>query len=271
MTRITRNRGERTSKRTYRHPSIYNRTADLKEKKQTRFSWSGFLFLILLFGMSYLIFFSPVFMIKSINISEVKYADKAKIEKSAQDYTKQFLNKNIITLNSKKLISNIKALTEVKDIKIIRKFPNSIFIEVEEREPVFILENSGNTYLIDEGGFAFKISDNKYKDIKIVKDSRGVTVNEDERAFNNNFIIFIKEVMGDFDRLSETKIKNIELINTIDELKITTEAGWYVFLNPEFTASNQLINLSRVIVDAKNKNIKMEYVDLRMENRIFYK
>lgn len=271
MRRTVRQKVKRRSERTYRQPSIYSRTAEMGDKRGGKSAKFIMLFIILLFGATYLFFFSPVFMIKTINISETKYVDRAGLDRATQDYIKKFLNQNIITFNSKKLINEISDSSGIKEIKIKRVFPNTLSLQIKEREPVFILEHPSGRYLIDDSGYTFKLSDDNYKNIQTIKDSRGLDVSNDTRAFHTNFIFFIKEVFADFNRLSGTSIKSVELVNTIDELKIVTESGWYVYLNPEFTANNQLINLSRVIVDAKNKNIKLEYVDLRTENRIFYK
>ncbi len=210
-------------------------------------------------------------MVKEVEIGETVYIDREIVLTRSQEFIKSFFNRNIVTINTSKLAEKIQYSPSIKNIKIIRRLPNKIAIEIEERGPIFILEHPKGRFLIDENGYAFLLEDEKYSNVPLIKDNRGLEIENGSKSFNSNLINLINIINIDFLRLAEVEVRSIELINTIDEMKVITDAGWYAYFNPEYNAESQLVNLSRIIQDAKNKGVKLEYVDLRAENKIFYK
>ena len=106
--------------------------------------------LVLLIFIAIFIYFitSPIFNVNSIEINDNKflssdtYISLSKIE----------LNKNIYKITKKQIKDNIKENAYVEDVIINRVLPNKIVINVQEREPKYMIEYMGSYMYIDNQG-----------------------------------------------------------------------------------------------------------------------
>ncbi|CAM2803128.1 FtsQ-type POTRA domain-containing protein [Hathewaya histolytica] len=100
----------------------------------------------------------PQFLIKSVEVGKTKNLDRNLI----QIIGEKAKNKNIFLLDKNSLESEIKQNKYVKDIKIKRKFPNKIFIDITENDSEMYLKGKDNYLIIDSNGNLLDIK----KDIK---------------------------------------------------------------------------------------------------------
>ena len=268
--RTTRRSGSyRSRTRGYRQPSLYSRTEETKEPRNRR--WPLFLLVIIsLLGLAYLIFFSGVFAVNTVAFSPTRFIDRGELAKQL-DQNRSFLDNNIITFGLFGLSGRLGQVTGVDGINIKRVSQHQILIEVAEKAPLLVWQSSNNKYLVDEDGIAWANYTNKYAALPLVVDTKNVPVMLSSRVVDANFVKFFKDVSGTFATTTGTKIVRYEVMDIISDLKITTDAGWYVYFDTNHTAKAELANLMRVIGQAQASKTKLEYVDLRIENRIFYK
>ncbi len=62
----------------------------------------------------------------------------------------------ILAINLPQSVSEILKLDWVENVTIKRKIPNLIFIDIEEKEPIAIWQNSGKLFLVDKKGSLIK-------------------------------------------------------------------------------------------------------------------
>jgi len=236
------------------------------------------LFLILLAGF----FLLPIFKIKAIEISgnrEIKVED-----------IKSILNYKNIFLATKERIKNdlIKKFPLIAELEVkINLFKRKIELNLKEREGFGIvcraekikqenveIDQTKNCFYIDKKGIIFEEAPQTSGSLIIlIKDYSGRDYKIGEKIFEENIINFIAEAK-DF-LLSEVNIKVIDFDNLsfpVDDLKVITNEGWYILFNLQKEARNQLPAL-KAVLDEKIKDARkdLQYVDLRIENRVYYK
>lgn len=274
---LTRSRARtaRTSKRldrVRRSPSIYSRTAAQSKPKRNLNTFFVFMVVVFVGAIVYLVLYSPYLKISQVSISDLKYYDKSKIEGVTSSYQNNILNKNILTFSAGNLEKKIGESEGIKSVKVIKKYSSkSIQINLEEKRPVFVWESVGKRYLVDEKGIVTSPFEEKFKDLPNVIDTKNIPVDIKSQVASPTFSKFMDDISRDFNTYSGTKIAKIEVPEITSEIKITTEAGWYALFDTTRTAKGQLINLARIISEVKSKGKKLEYIDLRIDNRIFYK
>lgn len=252
-----------------RQPSLYSRTDDYKEQKS--FGWIyPLLFCVLLGSTVYLIFFSSFFRVNEIIFAETKYVSRDELNKVVED-SRGIINNNIITFGFSNFESRLGDVTGVKSFKIIRKFPSKIYIEIEEKSPIFVWQILDYKYLVDDSGYAWANYEDKYASLPVVIDTKNVPVQVGAKLVPNGFVVFVKDILGNFEGVTSTKITKIEVLDIVSDLKVTSSAGWYVYFDASRTAKNELTSLVRVLEEVRKKGSNLEYVDLRIDNRIFYK
>lgn len=269
MRRSELKRGGFSKKRSLRQPSLYSRTEETKKKKG--FGWAyPVLFLICLVSSVYFIFFSPYLQIKEVVFSDTKYVSRSELNDVVRN-SRGILNNNIITFGFFNFESRLGEVIGVRSFHIKRRMPNKIFIEVEEKSPAFVWQILDRKYLVDESGYVWANYEEKYASLPHIIDTKNVPVEIGSRIAPTGFVSFVTELCSNFENTTGTKIVKIEVLDIVSDLKVTSGTGWYVYFDTTRTARNQLTSLVRVLEETRKASRSLEYVDLRIDNRIFYK
>ena len=261
-----------------------------KEKKAPNpvFSKIIFRFVLLIFlgTVIYILFFSPFLEIKKISlegISELNYDDVyGKINELLVKKEFGFISmNNFILLPSDKIKSELENnFKKISEVKIEKIFPDSIKIEITERKALLMWCSGGPCYIIDENGYAFAGVDFESEEIKqnnllsIVDDS-GKSVTIGDKILTSDYIGFVISLKDELDRETGIKITNeYETgFRTAEEARVKTEDGWGIFFSTNMPMSVSIQTLKTFLEkEMKDKDIsKLEYIDLRAENRVYYK
>jgi cell division septal protein FtsQ len=256
--------------RGYRQPSIYTRTQQDPVRRDYKKSFLLTLLFILIIGIVYLAFFSPLFQVKSVEINNLKYQNKEKIEKKVSKYRNSFfLHNNLLSLSRSNLKKEINQISGIRDVNIIKRYPDRLVIQVEERTPAFVWQVLDHKYLVDETGLIWADYDDRFPDLLVVFDDKNLPTEIGKKPAPANFSLFVIGLNKDFSSMTGRKIKKMEVVDTTSELKVQSDSTWYAYFDTNRSVKNELINLSRVLEETKKK--RLEYIDLRVENKIFYK
>ena len=255
-----------------RQPSIYSRTEENIVKRDYKKGFLIILLVILVVGLLYFLFFSPYFRINEIKINDLEYSDKSLYEVKAKEFTEgSIINRNILFSQYKKLEKIILEESNARSVKVKKIFPHTVFIEIEELAPVLTWQVIDKKYLVDKDGVIRGDYEDKFSKIPTVTDLKGVPVENGKRVVPGEFALFVDSVWKDFYYYTNAKITKIEVTDTTEDIKVTSDSTWYAYFDTARTAKNEMISLARIINEAKSKNKKLEYIDLRIDNRIFYK
>jgi len=242
-----------------RQPKIYNAKEE-KAKINWRVILLSILIFILLCGLIYLIYFSPFFKIKSI---EILGTAPAQVEEKLSS----FKNKNIFLVETKSAEDMlIKDHSEYLSVQIYKGIPDALRVKFKEREPQIIWSNENKMYYLDQDGVAFEEAKN-LDFYPVIKDNQNLEVTIPSKIATNKFIGFVKQVD---DKFKEGKFENVtfEINDTIFQITATVDKIKVIFdtLRP---LSDQY-DAFRTVYD-KHKSEISEYVDVRVEGWVYYK
>jgi len=265
-----RRNNSRNIRRAVRQPSLYSRTEE-PASKSFSFRWVIiFVILLLLAGITFLVFFSDIFNVKKVVFAPTKYISREELEKT-KNTNQTFFDNNIISFGTFGLTGKLEQVTGVSKVLVIRKSNHDIYIDIKEESPLLVWETMNNKYLVNNNGIIWANYEDKYSSVLVVTDTKNVPVSLESKVIPDTFITFITELQNNFTKKTANTIVKMEVLDIISDLKITTKAGWCVYFDTTRTASNQLISLSRVLTEVASKKQPLEYVDLRVKDRIFYK
>lgn len=94
---------------------------------------------------------TPRLNVAKVDIKGVHLANKTAIEKAAS----RSIGENIILARTAPAIGDVIRLSEIKSVKMGRKFPNRLWLRVWERKPEAALVYNGAFYLVENDGFIF--------------------------------------------------------------------------------------------------------------------
>lgn len=169
-----------------------------RNKKIIKFSLLFILFVIVILCAM----FSPLFNIKTIEVDGNKIVTKNEII----SLSKIQIEENSFKLSKSKIRKQIKENAYIQDVKITRKLPSTILIEIEEREPAYLLEYAGSYVVIDKQGYMLEIKTEKIS----------LPIIQGEVTETSNFAVGNRLCTEDLERLAViSKIVELAKVNDI--------------------------------------------------------
>lgn len=267
----------------------YRKLYRIRKKKpifRNRFFWLILLLLVIFSGIFYLVSFSRFFEVQG---SEISGNQKVSSENLENIFKKEIEKKIILgggrTVVSKSIfLANLNKIKErilndypqIAKVTLKRNFPNKISIQIEEREPIAIFcqaEPGKNCFLIDKEGIIIDsvviINSENLKLAKIIGniDSPNLGV----KVIEKNYLDSILEIQKKLSESQKLEIK--EFIPSEKKLTVWTFEDWQIFFDPSGDISDQILNLAIILKEKvpPEKRPNLEYIDLRFENKIYFK
>jgi len=269
----------------------------------------GGLFFCLLVALGYFLVFSPFLWVQRIEVEETKNIPVLEIEEIAKANLEGKLwllipQKSLLILPIDKISRDILSkFPEVRAVTIEKIKPNpfnldqissggGLLIKVEERESIGIwCQLNGTTtdqvisfedrvnkcFYIDRQGIIFResplVSGNLVVNIySQIKDSVGLRekITSEEVI---DFILLINKRLSQIETIDGNRLEIVGFeIVSIENLRATTSFGWQIYFNPSFSSDSQLNALEMVLLqDIKENYSILEYIDLSIEGRVYYK
>lgn len=265
------------SSRYYRFKSISKE--ERKRKREVIVFWffftSGFLTIMWAF------FLSPFFKITDIKIPANDIVANENINQFIENELPFGLGKNLFFMPKNELGADLAAaFPTITDIIIKKELFHSLNIDFERRiqigfwcHPTGDEPRADNCYSFDKEGIIFKeapLSEGslilKIKDIK----NQGLI---GDKMIDERDLKFILAFNDEIDKINRFRIMEFKIKPSPNiELEAITDKEWSIYLdknqNPATTANNLLMILNETV---KNKVSGLEYIDLRIPTRIFYK
>ncbi len=168
----------------------------------------------------------------------------------------------------------------VKKVKIIKQFPDRIKIIIEERNPLIVLENSQGRFILDDVGdvYPYDFFDSSGFDLTVLPILKETNA---ERAFsfeNNSgidYLEFIFKVKDKLEKLLDISLEKKMTVSKIisGDVIFKTKEGWQAYFNKSVSIDKG-IEMLRIVLKEKieeEKRKELEYIDLRIDNKVYYK
>lgn len=188
--------------------------------------------------VSIVLFFTPLFNIKNINIYGNEKIETAQIKQTIGSIEED----NLFRLNTKKIISNLKTIPYVDDVVIKKKvFPVGINVDVIECIPIGYVQNNESYIILDKNFKVLEIIDAPMENVAQII---GVSVT----ASTEGAVISIDD--------SQKLTTMIEICNGLVEEELMSKIGTINFSdmnNISFTYENRLDVICGSVVDFSKK------------------
>jgi len=158
---------------------------------------------------------------------------------------------------------------DIEKVVFKRGLPSTIYVSLQERSPKILWQSGDNTYLVDNSGIAYEKSGPRTDLTKII-DKKEVAVKVGEKIITKDFVEFVNKVAAKFPQATGRKVKNFAVEETIFEVTAISERGERFIFDTTREAESQLGNLQRVLKKIGREK-KIEYIDLRVEEWVYYK
>lgn len=217
-----------------------------------------FLLLIFVIGM---VFFVRTDFFNVTNIEVVGSSVTPKEEIIARSRIEKGVN--IFAFSAGDVQKELEKITMVKSANVIRRFPSTVEIKIEERTGAFVIEHKGSYYEVDEDGVIILKANtlNSYDNILLTGfPFKNVKIGENVFTQNNLKITTLNKVME--------YIKENGYIDDISQFYLSKSGVYYLYLSKgsilefkkfsDFSYHKKFINY---FIENVDKKIKVELID----------
>jgi len=217
-----------------------------------------------------------------LQIKNIEIRGSSLIPASAiENITRERLNKKrlffipeagLIIYNTKALSSDIKAIYPLDKIKIVKRLPGTLIIEITEKTPVAVWFEADNFYEIDKDGWILSTTEGDSKDMPIIYNNGLPAVDGKKIKDKEKIIDFATRLSPIIKaKLPNLEIKEIACDNEVNSLKIALAKGPLLYFSIVDSPELQMDRLSLLLhSEIKDRFEKIRYIDLRFGDRVYY-
>lgn len=196
---------------------------------------------------------SPIFNIKDIKVSNNSQVSSDTIISLSE----LKMDENIFKFYSKNVMDKIKENPYIKSVKVHRKMPSTIEIEVEERIATYSVDYMGKYVLINTQGYLLEITEDN-RGLPIIQ---GITTKEEDvvpgRRLINEDLTRLETVIKIMNSANENgldgKVTSIDISNENDYIIYLSEEKKRVHLGENTNLSNKMLYVVAIMQQEEGK------------------
>ena len=240
--------------------------------------------LTLLASTVYLISFSDFFLVTTVSVSGNNQIASNAIESAIRDLRSDrlfgIIPRSHMLLMSQTRLAPYLANKFPKLIglqKVVRIWPRSLELTIEERRPVAIWQSQDKFFLLGHDGIiadqlppGYATSTRTYLRIE---DLTGSTVESGQRIASATILKFISLLQTEWDSKIGTLVESVRVEGPgSGDASVATQAGWTALFDLTTNPAQQLGNLSLILraeIPDQKKN-QLRYIDVRLASVAYY-
>jgi len=262
----------------YRNPMFprYN----WKEKILKKGNFFCLLIISILAGLIYLFFYSPIFNITKIEITGLQNIPRDVLEEKIikwQLSQRRFLifkQDNLFLFSKSWLRKNIENKYALDELKVSKKLFHTLKVNVKEKLPKLIWITNSQYYYLETNGIVSAVADKEklIQNLPSVFDAGNNDITVGEVVISDKIVDFIDKLNDKIKQ--ETKIIITNYVfpeRKSTQVNAITNEGWAIYFEANNDLDSQVINLNEGLAKKIKDTKNLEYIDLRVEGRVYYK
>ena len=235
----------------------------------------GAFFVILAIFISLISIFLFQFISKvSVVSNESKSQNLSKYEKSVEEYLNINPSERILSnLNKNALLESLQKdypeVLSISDIKFNGLTSYKIYLDF--RKPVASWLVDGKEFFVDSEGVSFNVNNFEKPSLNIIDDS-GAIVSNGKNVASSSFFSFIGKLVSAANKqgLEISKIRIPPL--SLRQVEVSVKGvSYFARMSTADSAEGQIINFKKAIEYFITHKISLNYIDLRIEGKGYYK
>ncbi len=224
-----------------------------KRNKKIKLVLEILLLLAIIAGGIIFAMLSPIFNIQEIQVNNNNQVSGDTIISLSE----LKIEENIFRFSTSKVVSKIKENAYIENVKIHRKIPNTVQIEIEEREHIYSADFLGKYAYLNKQGYILEIAEDSKQKLIL----QGITTPEEEvvegRRLNEGDLKKLEDVIKIMNAAKEyeldAKVKSIDITDKNEYSIYLEEEKKKIHLGDNTNLSNKMLYSNAIIEKEKGK------------------
>lgn len=291
-----RNFLHRTQKKRYKAGKFKNPYFDKNSRKIFSIIFPVIGAIIGLIILTVFLFIHPNMNITNVEVNGIKYIDKQTIKQEIDTYIHDsylfiFKKRNIFLFNKKELAERLESKFAFDELSISLK-KKQITIHLTERISQLLWTTNDTLYVVDLNGVVVRELSNielellnaeitdltKMTKEKLMLDELPIFFDKNNILINiGDSVLTKQEIKNIFEFHEHLKLQKIEFTKTnIDRLAgkwigVKTKDGYDILFDSTSDIKQQAINLKTILLEKIDDKSKLNYIDLRFGDHVYFK
>lgn len=285
---LKKERGKFLVKNTSAQKKTNRKERLVSSMKSTSCSYTGVVLLwLLFFGTGvYVVFFSPYLILKDPQITGLDKIDRISFLETVESeldhkYVQSIARNRYGLIRSKSLEQTLRTRYPlIRSIEVRQIFPDTVLISLEERETILLWCTDDTCVHILEDGTGIPVNDvyqtaeNQSRTL-ILRDMSGQSLMNEEKHFESEWItmpVLLKRSLQEQFSLEAEKEMSFSS-RFANEIRVKTKTGFEIYFGTKVPLESSLGALALLLEKEipKERQSELEYIDLRTENKVFYR
>lgn len=201
-----------------------------------------------------------VFTIKNVSVIGVSRLTEEEILDLAKISSKE----SIFSVNSKEIEKKIASSPWIKDAKIVKSFPSSIKIEIEEEQPILTVKNQDGYWLVSDEGIALEQSKKSPDKFPLFTLEKDLIVELGYKIKNKKMLSLIK-IYNSMEPNVKTRIKSASMSG--EDLYFIDEKDIQIVYGDDSDLEEKNLLILQLLDDINKKKTDVYYIDIRIPSK----
>lgn len=225
-------------------------------------------------AVALLVTVSNLTRIQQIEVEGNENLNSVHIQQMAEEGIKQqWFGSNIILVQTGSIKSYLQENEPaIKQASVSRSGNHTLKVVIQERQPTLNWRSGNSLHLLDADGTVIGPSQGAYeKTLPTIIDGSSLPVEEGRRVAPAAFIVFASQLSAQLPSIG-VGVVAITVPETTSELMVKTDKGYTLKFDTTRPVAGELADLQAVLKEIeRSKKTPKEYIDLRIENKAYYK
>lgn len=240
--------------------------------------WLWFFILIILgAALAWLLFFSDFLLVKTIEVRGASLIPSSAVENMAYERLEGrrllFLSEEkLAVFNSDALIKKLRERYALDDVKVIKRLPSTLIIDLSEKVPVAVWFEADAFYQIDKDGWLLAFADGQLEQFPTIHNNGLPKIVGQRVEGMESAIAFAQKLAPEFNtRFSSIPVRQLSVDNDFNTLKLVPQKGAMIYFATDDSLTAQLDRLDILLsAELKGRFDKIRYIDLRFKDKLYY-
>jgi len=210
---------------------------------------------------------SQTFVLTTLEIQGNHLVPDADIEQTM--FKDGFESVNAFMFNENKASQQVLSILQIKEVRFKKLiFKKKLVVTIDEHETTIIWQTNNERFMVNRAGVVYDIAPEN-SPLIVIEDLKNVPINLNQKIVTTDFIEFVTAVVSNLPRRTNISARRVLVPETTFEINIITSEGWTIIFDTTRSVDTQINNLVKVLRSIKEP--PSQYVDLRIEDRVYYR